>query len=88
MYLGVTEYKSVYLQCAMQRPSPKPNASQELEALNAIKKYNQDILKAREGGGGEDELPPPIPLKKKTSKLRIFGPHFAILNDMHWNLVR
>lgn len=46
------------------RPSPKPAGSQELEALNAVKKYNEDILKARERG--LDELPPPVPLKKKT----------------------
>ena len=51
----------------LQRPSPKPAASQELEALNAVKKYNEDILKAKERG--EDELPPPVPLKKKTSEL-------------------
>lgn len=52
----------------MQRPSPKPAGSQELEALNAVKKYNEDILKARERG--LDELPPPVPLKKKTSKAK------------------
>lgn len=52
----------------LQRPSPKPAASQELEALNAVKKYNEDIMKAKERG--EDELPPPVPLKKKTSELK------------------
>lgn len=39
--------------------------SRKIEALNAVRKYNEDIQKAKTSG---PDAVPPVPLKKKTSK--------------------
>ena len=48
----------------MPRASVAGRTAKEEEVFNAVRKYNEDLIKARESG---PDVAPPLPLKKKTS---------------------
>ena len=39
--------------------------AKEEEVFNAVRKYNEDLMRSKESG---PDVAPPLPLKKKTSK--------------------
>ena len=50
----------------MPRASVAGRSAREEEVFNTIRKYNEDLMKARESG---PDVAPPLPLKKKTGML-------------------
>ena len=52
--------------------------AREEEVFNAVRKYNEDLMKAKESG---PDVAPPLPLKKKTSMcllLSVVVPHIHV----------
>ena len=56
------------------RASVAGRTAKEEEVFNAVRKYNEDLMKAKESG---PDVAPPLPLKKKTSK-SLFLIHVAL----------
>ena len=47
------------------RASVAGRTAKEEEVFNAVRKYNEDLMRSKESG---PDVAPPLPLKKKTSK--------------------
>ena len=47
------------------RASMAGRTAKEEEVFNAVRKYNEDLMRSKESG---PDVAPPLPLKKKTSK--------------------
>ena len=77
LFIALTQAASSLIYCpshvqaspqhlSMPRASVAGRSAREEEVFNTIRKYNEDLMKARESG---PDVAPPLPLKKKTGML-------------------